>query len=313
MVKVFLLIVVGLAGDPEHGKTFHAWGTKLAEASVRLGVPAERLVYLVDARGEDDTQATGLATRDEITKAFDRFAKDAGPDDIVFVTLIGHGSADGRSAKFNLPGPDLSAADFSALLKKLPAKQLVFVNTASSSGPFVDELSGAGRMIVTATRSGAEQYATLFGGFFVDALTSEAADLDKNKRISVLEAFNFAKGEVARAYEQRGLLATEHALLDDNGDKQGSQTPLVADKTGKVSADGRVASIVALGAVGADNLPVDPKLRALYERRNDLARRVDTLRLLKESMPPEQYKVELESLVTAIAVITQEIRAAETK
>ena len=54
MLKAFLLIVVGLAGDPEHGKTFHKWGTTLAEASERLGVPAERLVYLVDQPAEGD-------------------------------------------------------------------------------------------------------------------------------------------------------------------------------------------------------------------------------------------------------------------
>jgi len=310
MLKTFLLIVVGLAGDPEHGKTFHAWGTKLAEASTQLGVVPERLVYLVDAPAEGDKQVTGPATREEITRALDRFAKEAGPEDVVFVMLIGHGTADGRTSKFNLPGRDLGAADFDALLKKLPAK-VVFVNTASSSGPFVEALSGLGRTIVTATRNGAEQYATLFGGFFIDALTSEAADLDKNKRISVLEAFNSAKADVARAYEQRGLLATEHALLDDNGDKEGSQTPLVADKTGKVSTDGKVASILAFGVAGDATLPSDPKLRALHLDRRDLERRVETLRLLKESMPPAKYAAELESLLTAMALKTREIRDAE--
>ena len=39
----------------------------------------------------------------------------------------------------------------------------------------------------------------------------------------MLEAFQYAKAEVARAYEREGLLATEHAMLDDNGDKNGSQ------------------------------------------------------------------------------------------
>ena len=106
----------------------------------------------------------------------------------------------------------LGQAAFGALLRRLPTRQVVFVDTSSASGPFIDELSGPGRTIVTATRNGAERYATLFGGFFVDALTSEAADADKNKRVSVLDAFKYAKGEVTRAYEREGLLATEHAL-----------------------------------------------------------------------------------------------------
>ena len=228
MLKAFLLIVVGLAGDPEHAKTFQKWGANLAEASSRLGIPAEQVVYLVDQPGEGIKNVSGPSTREEIGKAFEKFGKQAGPEDLIIVTLIGHGSYAGGTAKFNLPGPDMSAADFNAMLTKLPTKQVVFVDTTSSSGPFVQELSGPGRTIVTATRNGAEQYATLFGGFFVDALTSEAADADKNKRISVLEAFNYAKTEVARAYERQGLLSTEHALLDDNGDKEGSQTPGVA-------------------------------------------------------------------------------------
>ena len=307
MLHAFLLIVVGLAGDPEHGKTFHKWGTTLAQASERLGVAKENLAFLVDAPAEGDEKVTGKATKEEIAKTLEGFGARASADDVVFVVLIGHGSYDGHTAKFNMPGPDMSGADFNVLLTKLPTKQIVFVNTASASGPFVAELSDASRTIVTATRNGAEQYATLFGGFFIDALASDAADSDKNKRVSVLEAFQFAKAEVAKAYEREGLLATEHALLDDNGDKDGSQDPAA---TGK---DGRKANIVSLGAVGGDNLPSDPKLRALYVERRDLERRVESLRLLKESMEPGRYSSELEKLVTAVALKTREIRTAEGK
>jgi hypothetical protein len=308
MLRAFLLIVVGLAGDPEHGKTFHAWGNKLVEASERLGVGSDQLVYLVDQPAEGDKKVSGRATREEVVKALERFAAQAGPEDAVFVTLIGHGSFDGRAAKFNMPGPDMGPADFAPLLAKLKSRQVVFVNTASASGPFVEELSGAGRTIVTATRNGAEHFATLFGGHFVEALSSDAADADKNKRVSVLEAFLFAKAETAKAYEREGLLATEHAILDDNGDKEGSQDPSAAGKDAK---DGKVASIVSLGTVGGDTLPSDPKLRALHIERRELERRVESLRLLKESMAPARYADELETLVTALALKTREIRAAE--
>ena len=304
MLKVFLLVVVGLAGDPEHGKTFQAWGSKLAEASERLGVPAERFAYLVDKPAADDKRVTGPASRDEITRALERFAKQAGPEDLVFVTLIGHGTYDGRAAKFNLTGPDITPAEFDALLKKLPAKQIVFVNTASASSPFIDVLSGPGRTVITATRTPGQHYATLFGGYFVEALTSETADSDKNKRISVLEAFLFARAEVKRAFEQRGFLPTEQALLDDDGDKEGMQEPSITAK------DGKVASVLSLGVAG-DTLPSDPKLRALYLERRDLERRVEQHRLLKEGMDSAKYLSELEKLVTAVALKSQEIRKAE--
>ena len=310
MLKAFLLVVVGLAGDPEHAKTFQKWGATLAEASVRLGVPPERLAYLVD-KPEDPKNVTGPATRDEVTKAIEKFAKEAGPEDVIFITLIGHGTYASGSAKFNLSGPDMSATDFNALLRKLPTRQIVFINTSSASGPFVEELSAQGRTIVTATRNGAEQYATVFGGYFIDALTSEAADADKNKRVSVLEAFNWAKNEVARAYERAGFLATEHALLDDNGDKEGSQAPGVAGKDGKVSPDGKVAGVVSFGVAGDSSLPSDPKLRALYLERRELERGIENHRLLKDGMAPDKYQAELERLATALALKNREIRALE--
>jgi hypothetical protein len=195
--------------------------------------------------------------------------------------------------------------DFDALLRKLPSRQIVFVNTASSSGPFVEALSAPGRTVVSATRNGAEHFTTLFGGYFVDALTSPGADADKNKRISVLEAFQFAKAEVTQAYEREGLLATEHPLLDDDGDKKGSGEPSAT------AGDGKVAAVLSLGDAGDGGLPADPKLRALHLERRELERRVEALRLLKDSMTPARYTSELEKLVTAIALKTREIRAAE--
>jgi hypothetical protein len=178
----------------------------------------------------------------------------------------------------------------------LKSKRVVFVDTTSASAPFVEALSGPGRVIVTATRNGSEVYATLFGGPFVEAFALEAADADRDGKVSILEAFDYAKQAVAASYQREGLLPTEHALLDDNGDKDGSQDPAA---TGK---DGRVANIVSLGTVGADNLPTDPKVRALYLERRELERRVESLRLLKESMEPARYSSELEKLVTAIAL-----------
>jgi len=307
MLKAFLLIVVGLAGDPEHAKTFQKWGANMAEASGRLGVPPERLVYLADEPGEGAKNVSGPATRDEVGKAFEKFGKQAGADDLIFVMLIGHGSFANGSAKFNLSGPDMSAADFNALLTKLPTKQVVFVDTSSSSGPFVQELSAQGRTIVTATRNGAEQYAPVFGGFFIDALTSEAADADKNKRVSVLEAFNYAKGEVARAYEKQGLLSTEHALLDDNGDKQGSMEP------GRQAKDGQSAAVLSIGSMRQQALPADEKTRALYLERQQIERRIESLKLLKSGMEPEKYAAELERLATELALKSRQIRDAEGK
>jgi len=211
-------------------------------------------------------------------------------------------------AKFNLPGPDMTPGDFAPLLKSIPSRHVVFVNTASSSGPFLEELAGPGRTIVTATRTGAERFATLFGGYFVDALFSDTADADKNKRISVLEAFDAAKLGVARAYEQEGIMLTEHPLLDDSGEGKGVADPKADGKVG------RVAAILSLGTPqSADATPADPKLRGLYEERRDLERRVEGLKLMKSGMEPSRYASELEKLLTELAVKSKEIRDLEGK
>jgi hypothetical protein len=307
--NVHLMVVVGLAGDPEHAELFQRWASTLVDgATGRLGVAPDHVVYLSDQPEKDAKRVTGKSSQQEIQRALAAIAKNAKADDVVFVVLIGHGTFDGKVAKFNLPGPDMTPADFAPLLKKLPAQHVVFVNTASSSGPFLEELAGAGRTIVTATRTGAERFATLFGGHFVDALFSDSADADKNRRISVLEAFNAAKLGVGRAYEQEGIMLTEHPLLDDSGEGKGVGDPKADGKIG------RVAAILSLGTPhSAEAAPADPKMRALYEERRDLERRVEGLKLLKSGMEPARYASELEKLLTALARKGKEIRDLEGK
>jgi hypothetical protein len=303
-----LAVIVGLAGDPEYSDLYGKWGASLVDAAIeRYGIPRANVLYLTEKPEADAKRATGASRREEVLKAFDRLAA-AAADDVVFVVLIGHGTFDGKAAKFNLPGPDMTAADFEPLLKRLTPRRVVLVNTASASGPFIEALSGPGRTIITATRNGRESFATTFGGYFVDAVTSEAADADKNKRVSMLEAFDYARREVATAYERQGIILTEHALLDDSGDKEGSAQPTADGK------EGRVAALLSLGsAEQGDALPADPKVRALYEERRALERRVESLRLMKDSMEPARYAAELEKVVTELALKTRQIREAEGK
>ena len=281
LARAFLLVVVGLAGDPEHATLFEKWGDSLAASAAQLGVPADRIQHL-----------KGDPTRADMEQAMGRIAKVAGPDDVLFIVLVGHGTFDGRVAKFNLKGPDLAPADLEAMLKSVASKRLVLVNTTSASGPFKDAMAGPNRTIITATRSGAEQFATLFGGYFADAFASDAADLDKNHRVTVQEAFEYAQREVTKAYERTGLLATEHAAIDDTG---------------------KLATVFALGTAGGEAQSADPKVRALQAERRELEQQVESLKVLKGSLEPAKYEAELERLVTALALKTRELRQAEAK
>ena len=304
--ETHLAVIVGLGGEPEHAETFRRWaGSLMDHATNRLAIPRERILYLLDDPQQDAKRTPGKSTKEAIEKGLRTMASATKPDDVAFVVLIGHGTFDGKIAKFNLPGPDMAAAEFAAILKTFGTKNIVFVDTTSASGPFVEALAGTARVVVTATRSGAEQFATLFGGFFIDALASDAADADKNRRVSVLEAFNAAKIEVARAYQQRGIMLTEHALIEDSGDGEGVMDPAVNGK------DGSVAAVLSLGTPTELALPADPKLRQLYEERRALEQKAESIKLLKASLPPAQYADELEKVLVDLAKKTQEIRAIE--
>ena len=281
LARAFILVVVGLGGDPDHATLFERWGASFVASAKQLGVPADRVQHL-----------TGNPTKADVEQAMANIAKASGPDDVLVVVLIGHGTFDGRVPKFNLKGPDLAPTDVEAMLKAVPAKRLVLVNTTSASGPFKDALAGPGRTIVTATRNGAEQFDTLFGGYFVDAFSSETADLDKNRRVTVQEAYEFAQREVTKAYERTGLLATEHSVLDDTG---------------------KLAAVFALGTAGGEAESADPKVRMLQAERRELEQQVESLKVLKASLEPARYEAELERLVTALALKTRDLRQAERK
>jgi hypothetical protein len=277
-----LLIIVGLPGDPEHGALFTKWAHTLeTTAEQRLNVPKENVVLIEGP----------AATRQAVIAAFDALAAKAAEDDTVAIVLFGFGTYAGKIANFNLPGPDMRAEDFVPLVGKLKSRRVVFVDTTPASAPFVEALQGSGRIVVAATRTGAEQYATLFGGPFVDAFSTEAADTNRDGTVTILEAVEFAKRQVEAAFQREGLLQTEHAVVSDTAG----------------------AGTVSLGTGRAQALPEDPALRALYVQRQDLERRIESLRLLKAGMDPDKYAAELEKLATALAEKTRQIRTAEGK
>ncbi len=309
--QTHLLVVTGLGGDDAYTEQFHTWATTLVTAATtRYELPTERVTYLGEKPDLDPELISDRSTRENIAAAVDAIAREAGPDDHIVIVLFGHGSFT-DAARINLPRRDLSAEDFSGLLEAFPEQQVTFVNTASASGPFIETLSGHGRTVMTATKTGRERNASVFGGYFVEAFADGETEADQNKdeRVSMLEAFTYARARVIQSYESEGLLVTEHAILDDNGDGQGSDEPdplagdgMVARTLFLTSANGRRADMA---------FPDDPDLRLLYAERQTLETQVDELRRLRGGSDPEQYKAELERLMIDLALKSREIRQLE--
>ena len=307
--RKFAIIIAGVGGEESYTKTFTAQAIRLHDAlATRLGFPENQITLLTEhgpGGGEDAVEGapmsvTGKATAEELRRAFAQIKTAAKPESMVFVVLIGHGSSDAQQAKFNLVGPDLTAKDYSSLLDSLPTRKVVFVDCSSASGDFVKPMSADGRVIVTATRSGNEQNATVFAEHFIAALTNDAADADKNGRISVLEAFDYATKLTADWYKTKDRLATEHALLDDNGDGVGHEQA--------TAGDGVLAKTTFLDSRPIEQAGTNQELARLLARREELEQSVEKLKARKAEMKPEEYEAELEKLLVDLAKLNQEIK-----
>jgi hypothetical protein len=287
--QTHVLVVVGVPGDEEHAQKFLKWATTFIDAAKKKdAVPDANVTYLADKQ----------ATRGGVEKAFADLAARVKPDDGVFVLLLGHGSFNGTQAAFNLPGPDLTVDEWAKLLGRFAAQRVAFVNTSSSSGAFLPAVAAPGRVVVTATKTGGERNETQFPEYFVAAFGDPAADRDRNGHVSVAEAFEYAKTKVAQAFQQKGLLLTEHAVMDDAG-------------------EGRLAATMFLGTGRADGgLAVDlsdPAMKKLADEKDAIDRQIAALKLTKNAMDEAAYDAQLEKLLTDLALKTKDIRDRQTK
>jgi hypothetical protein len=262
----------------------------------KFGYPDDRIRVLAE-----DLSGPGKATRDNVRSALGDLRKRAVEGDVTLVLLIGHGTADTDEAKFNLVGPDLTVDEWAALVKPI-AGRVVFVNASSGSFPFLAALAGKGRVVLTANDSAAQQFETVFPEYFIKAFADDAADLDKNGKVSLLEAFTYASSQVKDWFDQKGQLATERAMLDDTGGGTGRDL----DTPGK---DGQLAQVTYLAPEVPPGMAANPELASLMRRRAEVEDRLNLLRSNKGDMPPDRYNDELERLLLELARIDRQLRA----
>ena len=292
----YAVVISGASGGPQYAENYTRWRGELVQVlRGEMQFAPDNLIEL----GEEGTSLT--SSRENIRRVLADVRAKMAKDDLLLLVLIGHGTFDGTDAKFNLVGPDLEANEWKSLLRGFPGR-LVVVNASAASFPFLARLSGPGRVILTATDSGAQAYETVFPDFFVKSLADPAGDLDKNGRISILEAFTYASMRVRQWYEQKGQLSTERPLLDDNGDGIGKEA-------GAPGPDGAVAARLFLDAGSAASMTADPELADLMRRRAELEAAVENLKSRKPMMRPDEYQDELERVRIELARVSQAIRS----
>ena len=287
----FALIIDGAGGDPAYAKQFEEWTAELKSA-------------LSDRYGFGDQQTTVLphATAEDVKRTFGQLKSQLDTNNVLFVFLIGHGSFDGKESKFNLVGPDLAASDYNALLSALPTRRVVVFNMSSASGEFVKSLSAKGRIVITATRNGQESNATRFTGFFIAALNANDSDTDQDGHISVLEAFVYANRLTADFYTRAGRLATEHALLEDNGDGVGHEKA--------EAGEGLLARATYLDSLSIDEAAANAATGRLMKERTRLEGEIEQLIARKQNMLVNEYEATLERLFIELTKVNRSIKQA---
>jgi len=289
----FAVIIDGPGGEETYTKQFDEWTGQLKSAlSEKFGFDGK------------NTRLLSRATAEDVKKTFAELKSQLDANNVLFVFLIGHGSFDGKEAKFNLVGPDLSAAEYNVLLSSLPTRRVIVFNMSSASGEFIKSLTAKGRIIVTATRNGQETNATRFTGFFIAALTAADADTDQDGHISVLEAFVYANRLTEDFYKRAGRLATEHALLDDNGDGVGH------DKL--EAGEGLLARATYLDSLSVDEAAATAATGRLMKERTRLEGEIEQLIARKANMPEAEYEATLERLFIELAKVNRSIKQAGT-
>ena len=285
----YYVIVAGLGGEPDYEQPFTAAAKDLDRVFKSSGETAH--VY---------TLTGAQSTASQLRETLGSIARDAKPDDDFVLILIGHGSFDGVEYKFNLVGPDVTAAQIAEMCDRIAARRQLVVNTTSASGGSVAALERPGRAVIAATKSGTEKNATVFARYWVEALQDPAADTDKSDSISAMEAFSYATKKTAAFYDSQKRLATEHAVFDDVG--RGDPVREAGNGQGQLMANMTVLRLG--GALQANNSSAK---RALLAKKEELEQKIDTLKYQKAAMDPEDYKKQLTAALVELARVQEEL------
>src|SRR5579871_4503173 len=285
----FYVTISGLGGEPDYDQRFKMWAEDIDSSLKKAG-------------GDSNIVTLTAPTREQIRSRLNDLAKQAKPNDAVVVILIGHGSYDGTEYKFNIPGPDITAAELSTLLDHVPASRQLIVNTTSCSGGSIESLRKPNRIVISATKTGTEKNATVFARYWAEALRDPAADADMNEAVSALEAFHYAQRKTTEFFDTQKRLATEHSVLEDTGKGEGEKSPSAENGEGKLAS---TFSLVRLGANAA--AAKDPAKRQLLDRKEELEQAIDKLKYEKAAMPADAYKKQLYQLLVELSKVQEAI------
>ena len=270
-------IVAGLGGEPEYEQRFAEQVAALAEAAKK----ADGAEHVVTLTGEQ-------ARRDSVRRELQAFTAKVKASDSATIVLIGHGTFDGDEYRFNVPGADITGSELGELFDRLAAKQQLIVNATSASGATVELWQRPQRVVISATKSGGERTATRFAQYWVQAVSGDGADVNKDEVVTATEAFDYANRQVAASYKAEVALATEHARM-------------------AVAEDAPAFTVARVGS--SAGTAANPEVAALLAQRGQIERDLDGVKERKATLEQDEYYDELEGVLVKLAMLQKQIDA----
>ena len=290
--RASVLIAVSAGGEEQYADAFAKWATHWQKACETAGAKGVTI----------GLEKSEQVDRERLKSALEAEPKDGANE--LWLVLLGHGTADAKDAKFNLRGDDVSVTEIAAWLKPFE-RPVIVVCAFSAGGAWLKPLAARGRIIVTATKNGSENNYSRFGGYLSQAIADPAADIDKDGETSLLEAWLTAARRTAEFYKDEGRIATEHSLLEDNGDGLGTPPDWFSGvRAVKKTKDGSAPDGLRAAQIHLVHSAAERALTAEQRTQRDaLERELAGLRDRKATMKEDEYFRELEVLLLKIARI----------
>ena len=165
-------------------------------------------ITLVNHR--DQLTERPLATRETIARAVRTLAERSGAEDLIFIYLTSHGSADHQLvlAQPRMALEDLPATDLATLLQPLAERDKVVVISACYSGGFIEPLKSPNTLVITAARADRVSFGCSEESdftYFGRALFAEALQQTRD----IVQAFTLAQARVAEREQADHYQASE--------------------------------------------------------------------------------------------------------
>jgi hypothetical protein len=201
------VILSGLGGSEMYTRNLMDWAKRMNSVlTKKCGLAQKNIIILAEKEDLKGTPKIEKSTAENFRKAMEKTGKALGPNDQFILFIAGHGQINEEPGKLCLPGPDITTSEVGELVDALPTEKIVIINAASGGADYLKRYMKTGRVIITATGYETEGTQTYFTEFFIRGYETGEADLNKDKKIDLLEAYTYSTRWTTNFYHRQYLV-----------------------------------------------------------------------------------------------------------